>query len=355
MEMQPWRCKCCWLTRSAAAQFCPTTGKHWKKVSDPTFVAPRNPPRAPKQDAQWRWNELHWDGQEWKDLAPKKPKPRRPRSTSAARRDGEQEQEQEEASGAQPSNAPFPFQGGGPSAAAAFANISPSPFHPPYATSSSTTPWTAEPNQGDNKEWIAALKLAYPDLSSMPPNLRELVEKSEKNANKQTKAELHKATNALYKARNLLNQLQDAKAGHQAAWCKHLSDAVAAWKKQMALFMEQQKEYSSKIAQARKDVQQAQQAIAELNQKVTNEEQVQLPESKDAKLQNRSQEINQLQEQMQQTLESVAATFGQVDLTEDDSGEVLDDLQAGERDRKRTRSVEPEPAGPTVGPTAAAS
>lgn len=140
-----------------------------------------------------------------------------------------------------------------------------------------------------------AIRAAYPDPAKIPAAFKEILERTEKTSIKNVKSELHRATNSLYKARNLLVSTQDARAQHQRAWCSHLQQAIQSWHKQQGLYEAQQKEYLQKMAAAKEEIQQAQATIDTLNKQVSGTEAVITPSMELPDTTTAQQEIQDLQ------------------------------------------------------------
>eukprot|EP00438_Fugacium_kawagutii_P011894 Skav219175 [mRNA] locus=scaffold648:409701:433350:- [translate_table: standard] len=207
-------------------------------------------------------------------------------------------------------------------------------------------PWQTGPNPmesmgGESKEWIAALRAAYPDQTKMPPELKEMLDKQEQSALKQAKSELHKATNGLYRAKGSLAQLLDARKKHQLAWCKHIQTSITSWKEQSKLYAKQQDDYAARIQKAQEEIAKSQHTIGLLNMKAVEGYAAPVEQETPVDSANNEKEIQILSEQLMGSLkdaiQSVKTTTQPEVISEDGSDQ---DGEKQERKRKKGETEE---------------
>jgi len=111
------------------------------------------------------------------------------------------------------------------------------------------------------KECVAALRVAYPDVSAAPAETKELIEKMDKDIerletenNKFVTKNIHSATISLGKAQKTLNETMEAKKAHRNRWIKHITEAVTTWQAQSQEYQKQQAAFQEVATKARLDV-----------------------------------------------------------------------------------------------------
>lgn len=263
MEPQPWKCKTCGIPHKASAEFCPKTGKHWTKAADMTFVPPVKKPSTPREKQKPWWEggpSASSSSNTWNEgnAQPRKLSRKEKKEKNRLRKQTQETPFSDV--GAWPAETPFP--------------VAPSPFTT-YASGAATQPpWqqaekAIDAQTEETQEWVQALRTAFPDIEKMPPALRQKLDQTEMSVLRQSKSELHKATNGLYRAKSTLAQLLDARKKHQLAWCNHLQTAISNWTKQSTLYQQQQDDYVKRIAQAQEEIKHAQHTIGLLNLKAS--------------------------------------------------------------------------------------
>ena len=243
-EQFPWRCRTCWQLAKAKAQYCPTCGGWWETVIDRNYQHQER-----NQDASWSW-------QQWK--APSSSN-RSTRSSSARRRTKGKGKSKEQPKEQQVS--PFAVQAQVPQA--------PTPFPAlPSAYTASTMQETPMAQSGQsNADLIGAVRRAFPEVGSMPMELKEHIERQESQTSRQITQDLHKATASLGRAQKSLRELEESRDRHRQQWMAHLTESLDNWKKQMTSFDEQQEQYGTQIAQAKANADNAHATIQNLNAK----------------------------------------------------------------------------------------
>lgn len=202
---------------------------------------------------------------------------------------------------------------------------------------------TPQEVHSSNMEFVAAIKKVYPELSLMPSELREVVEKHTSQAEQpQLISELRKATTQLDKNQKLMQSLKDARQKHRASWLDHMASNMESWKKQLAAFEKQQNDYNSRLTAARDEIRQARNAIQKLNAQVGGAEGSSMPtldengEMEEEPTSGPNPGI--LQEQATELLERCIRAAEAPQMIEVD--EDLDEPKASEPARKRSRSAE---------------
>lgn len=151
-----------------------------------------------------------------------------------------------------------------------------SPFvsNSPYTVATTAPPWSVEKpaeQPSVNQELIQAVRKAFPDPAGLPPELKDILDKTESSEMKKITTDLHKSTAALGRARKQLQELQEAKSQHRAKWVQHLNASLDAWQKQTEAFDKQQVQYSTLIQQATIELHAARNSIQQLNAKAAQD------------------------------------------------------------------------------------
>eukprot|EP00435_Cladocopium_sp_Y103_P041293 s1260_g11.t1 len=249
----PWRCKRCWKVASGKHTHCPHCGGRWDRVQDLSFV-PKG--RSSSQRAQGRDREQTTRDVQWKqDTNPKdQESTSRGRSESAKKRRGRgrgRKNPAQEEDGLPSYTAPAmppPWR-----ASEGFGREVPAPAE--------MADMTAE----ERAEVISALRTAYPNQSEMPANIKKLVDKYDVQTTQQLTKNMHRTTDSIKKARQMLHKLQDAKINHRKSWLRHLSTLMETLGKQIEAFENQQKDYQDRIQTSRKELQTSRRSLQRLN------------------------------------------------------------------------------------------
>ena len=221
---------------------------------------PPEPKGSTETDPTWTWS---WEAKDAK-------KGGRPRSTSRHR--GKQPKGGSDKSGdAQWATSPFQ-----PSTSASDSMWSSTyhgqtPFSMPWETTEAPA-WVAPSDKTNlaadvNADWLQALRDAYPDPSTIPTRLKEMLDKQETVSSQKLNAEMKKATAGVVKARTNLQKLQDSRAKHRQSWLQHLASTLKTWTSHMETFDAQQKEFQISIRKAKQELIKARQTSQELHQK----------------------------------------------------------------------------------------
>lgn len=157
-----------------------------------------------------------------------------------------------------------------------FPSMPQSPFvsNSPYTVATTAPPWSVEKpaeQPSVNQELIQAVRKAFPDPAGLPPELKDILDKTESSEMKKITTDLHKSTAALGRARKQLQELQEAKSQHRANWVQHLNASLDAWQKQTEAFDKQQVQYSTLIQQATIELHAARNSIQQLNAKAAQD------------------------------------------------------------------------------------
>ena len=129
------------------------------------------------------------------------------------------------------------------------------------SSNSGNTPGSAASGQiqAQNQELVNALRKAYPDMESTPPDVKGLIEKAEQN-------NIHASTRALSKALRALTDALEARKKHRVAWMDYLKEGLQAWESSLVGYLRHQTSLKEAASKARMDIAAARQAV-ELNAK----------------------------------------------------------------------------------------
>ncbi|CAL1156825.1 unnamed protein product, partial [Cladocopium goreaui] len=178
------------------------------------------------------------------------------------------------------------------------------------ATTQAVAPTTAALNQ-HNADWIAAIKQDYPDRSTMPENLRAMVEKHEKTQAKSAVKSLHSATTALDKAQRQLSETLDAKQKHRASWISHLTESLKVWEASLEEYRRHQAGLQELVAKAKEDITAARKDIERLNAQVGTQQNAQTPLAVETQPEDSTDcEEERLRAALQGTLQACAGSLG---------------------------------------------
>ena len=151
--------------------------------------------------------------------------------------------------------------------------------------------------------------------------------------------DLHKSTAALGRARQQLQELQEAKAQHRAKWVQHLHASLEAWQHQTEGFDKQQVQYNTLIQQATIELHAARNSIQQLNAKAAQDRNLESlleePPAEHADTTTVDVEEKKLREKMQEVLAKAAKT------ALPSTTEVVDLVETASPVSKRPRSTEP--------------
>ena len=222
------------------------------------------------------------------------------------------------------------------------------------------TPTTPSPTDllAQKKECVAALRVAYPEGYTIPPETQELIDKLdkeidklEKETNKFVTKNIHTATKALGKAQKTLTETLEARKAHRLRWVKHVTEAVTTWQSQLKEYKKQQATFRDVASKAKIDIETSRHAIQALSSKAPHEALAAIPSistvsaEQEAGALEPDQEEEKLQTQLQQVLQNCAAALGTEILPEaveiNDLTMESSDMEDQEHKAKRPRSVEP--------------
>ena len=204
------------------------------------------------------------------------------------------------------------------------------------------TPVAPSLTAASHAELLTAVRKQYPDISQAPEDIQKAVEKSDKATTKVLTTDLNKASKQVGKAARQLATVKDARTAHRQNWLKHLRDPVVSWQKQLQLFKDQQKDYSSQLEKAHQELTTARRHLQNLNKQAAAIGAPISSETGEANMENADMDnstfeaeaqalVQQVQESLQQSIAAAAA----VELQEVTSDEEMD------RKNKRPRSMEP--------------
>ena len=194
-----------------------------------------------------------------------------------------------------------------------------------------------------------ALKEAYPDEGTRPQNVKDMIEKAERDAVKDVTKGLHSATKALSKAQKTLAENLDAKQQHKAQWAKHVSEAIQTWQGQLQSYRRQQTAFQEITNKAKHDIEMARNTIQLLNAKAASTGLATTtplaPKMETEEVPDTDNEEEKLKRNMQKVLQSCAQSLG-LDLghqQQEEVQEIKSDEEAALPATKRPRSLEPFP------------
>lgn len=192
------------------------------------------------------------------------------------------------------------------------------------------------------------LRSAYSESNPMPQDVKEYVEKLEKETAKTVTKTLHSATTAMGKAQKTLADTLDAKKQHKARWTAHITEAIKTWKAQLQDYRKQQNTLQEIANKAKADIEQFKTSIQQLTTTVPGASMAAMPsmpaatEIEDLDADNAEEK---LQLQLQSVLRSCAEALG-LEIPPGKEGlDAMEDLTKEEEEeanvRKRPRSLEP--------------
>ena len=224
----------------------------------------------------------------------------------------------------------------------------PAPWPSPETTttvSSSSALMPSIQSAQDVAAMAEALKEAYPDEKVRPQNVKDMIEKAEREAVKDVTKGLHSATNSLRKAQKTLAENTEAKQQHRAQWAKHVSEAIQTWQGQLREYKRQQTVFQEINIKAKNDIELARNTIQLLNAKAAGTGLVDTPlvpkvETEDSTEADKEEE--KLKQTMQNVLKSCAQSLG-IDLDAPKIPVEVQEIPSEDEApaNKRPRSMEP--------------
>eukprot|EP00439_Symbiodinium_sp_Y106_P072598 s1089_g13.t1 len=214
-DMQPWKCTSCNVMNKAAAQFCPSCGKHWSQVHTPSYAGSWNPQAAP-------WG---WGAEDAPDRRPKSPRAR----GQGRGQDGKGKDAQ---------------KGGGKGAGKAREQPpKPPKAEPPQASQlpkPPTTPSVPQPRgptatgqPTEDRKMLQALVAGLAGADQLPEAVRELMAKVSGNSVQQEAKELHKMVQTRSAAFSALNQIEADRAIYEQSWAAYTTSLVGLLQEQL--------------------------------------------------------------------------------------------------------------------------
>lgn len=182
----------------------------------------------------------------------------------------------------------------------------------------------------------------------MPQDVKEYVERLEKETAKTVTKTLHSATTAMGKAQKQLAETLAAKKQHKVRWTAHITEAIKTWQSQLQDYRKQQNSLQETVNKAKADIEQHKASIQQLTTTVPGASFAALPSMPAATevedLDADSME-EKLQLQLQSVLRSCAESLGLELPALREALDTMEDLTKDEEDeanvRKRPRSLEP--------------
>ena len=164
-----------------------------------------------------------------------------------------------------------------------------------------------------NQEVATMLRSAYSETNPMPQDVKEYIERLEKETAKTVTKTLHSATTAMGKAQKTLAETLDAKKQHKARWTAHITEAIKTWQSQLQDFRKQQNTLQEVANKAKADIEQYKTSIQQLTTTVPGASLAAMPsmptatEVEDSDADNMAEK---LQSQLQKVLRSCAESLG---------------------------------------------
>ena len=224
----------------------------------------------------------------------------------------------------------------------------PSPFQyqslpsiPPWPAQDAVSPFApaliSQSASSQQQELLAALKRAYNE-SSMPQDVKELLERHETSGAKQVTKDLHMATTMLGKSQKALKDAQQHRQTHRAAWIAHLTESIKIWEDQLEDFRKRQMSLREAEQKAAQDIKSARATIQQLNQVAGTTTQTEVVDQlQEEAVETADNEEQQLRQKLQQTLANCATALGLQQFEIHSDGEIEEQARA-----KRARSQEKE-------------
>lgn len=371
-DLFPWRCIHCQRINKKVAESCAQCQAHWT-----TGVRHSTAPKVQKatsyrdtrrqQEQHFAWEEEWEDWDNWqRQPSRSQSRAKSPRVTqgsqSPRRRKGKSK-------GVGKNKSKQKVTATAPGTEMQSTSYSSSPFAPLAA---SLPPWPSLEGATQNlmpvapsaassnnlevltqkRECVAALRVAYPDVSLAPQETQDLIDKMdrdierlEKENNKFVTKDLHAATKTLGKAQKTLTEALESRKVHRSRWIKHITEAVTTWQTQLQEYQKQQEVFRTAAKKARADIETARKEIQELSVKASQATLAAMPPIADVTAEqdeanDADAEEEKLQGQLQTVLQHCAAVLN-AEIPQ--QGEAAEDLtmEDGEPDKKRPRSMQP--------------
>ena len=348
-DSYPWKCVCLRLNKKTHVR-CPMCGAHWTKGQ-----------RHYTGEDKEQWTESsEWN---YRDGSRSRKSyggntPRGGYGGDTPRKgNGTPRQQTKKPKGKKKDSQQSPFQPlhstPWPSSETTFGASSTTLSSNPFSIPSPAATQVTAQSDAMNVEWVEAAKKSYPDMSTAPDHIRELVEKTEKQNTKNLAKALHRASTKVSQSSKRISELKESQTRHRNAWVVHLKEALTSWEAQMKSYTDQQQTFKDTIAQVQAELQAARQEIHQLNLRAGGTEvpMTSLPETQVVDLtqeNSKAIECNSMMAQVQEVLQRCAKAA----LIIEDKDEDFDNAEAETKDppAKRPRSVErPEPANMEFG------
>jgi len=368
MELFPWRCIHCQRINKKVAEKCVICGAHWS-----TGIRHNTEPRAhkatayrdawPPQTSQYAWEEDWKDWQCHSNRSQSRSKSPRVHQTSQSPRG-------RKSKGKGVGKHKHKDAGLNVPSTEAQNTYSTSPFTPLTATmppwpspegmTQNLMPAAATPTNSNSlellaqkRECVAALRVAYPDISSAPQETQELIKKMDKDIDRLEKdnskfvtKNLHAATTMLGKAQKMLTEALESKKIHRTRWIKHITEAVTTWQAQLQDYQKQQATFHAAATKARADIETARKEIQALSVKASQATLAAMPPiaAVSAEQEEGNTDADTEEEKLQSQLQSVLQTCAEalnVEAPQQVSEPEDMTMDDGEREKKRLRSMQP--------------
>ena len=183
----------------------------------------------------------------------------------------------------------------------------------------------------------------------MPQEVKEYIERLEKETAKTVTKTLHSATTAMGKAQKTLSEALQAKKQHKARWTAHITEAIKTWQSQLKDYRKQQHSLQEVVNKAKTDIDQYKLSIQQLTTTVPGASTAAMPSIPAAtELEDTSPDADSVEEKLQLQLQSVLRSCAEaLGLELPAAVEGLDEMEDLTKDpdeettRKQPRSLEP--------------
>ena len=202
-----------------------------------------------------------------------------------------------------------------------------------------------------SQDVINTLRGAYPEGQTMPQDVKDYIERLEKENAKTVTKSLHSTTTAMGKAQKTLADTLEAKKKHKERWAAHIGEAIKTWESQLHDYRKQQAVFQETVRKAKDDIVTYQNTIQSLTAKVSQSSVAAMPpiplaaDAEEVDIDNEEEKLHgQLQTVLKTCAESLGINVNQVAQASGPPQQEAIELDAGEeadKSLKRPRSMEP--------------
>ena len=363
VEAYPWKCLFCYRLNKKTHEECPWCHAHWSTGQKHNT--------EPKTQAYYESDWKDWENwtEEWKDsqsrwssrspsrqrvLQDQQPPPAQsPRhrgkdgGSKGAKGRGKSKNKGKGGGKDPASDQTSPFQSVALPNFDSWTTLDATGFMPVSASSGS--PFQLANVEGGMQEMAAALRRAYPDTEKAPEDVKSLLERADKEANRLGLKNLHQAAKHLDRSKKQLKEVNDQRKAHRSTWLKHVTEGIQIWEKQLDEYRRHQAMLTELAGRAQTEIATTSKAIQLLGAAGTGSAlpSAQIPEAVDASESTEDttdQEEEKLRAKLQDVLKSCAGSLGlSSDIPVPRIEEVPSDEESTNESKppKRQRSLEP--------------